>query len=461
MGLDTHADEDRRVGRRVEELVGGPVVSLLRETRWRPSWIATVRLPGKDIAIYVRGDRGEGYTYPLAYEANVLDILEQNGIPVPHVYGMCENPPAIVMDCVPGERQMTGLVNDEARRAVIDDYIAAIARMHRIDICQFEQRGLRNPPDPGDLQQNQHRVNVDFYRTLKSRPEPLVEFVLLWMDRNVPRHRSRRSFVTYDAGQFLTHEGRVSAIYDLEVAHINDPLVDLGGWRIRNTFEPLYDLGYMYREYARLMGEDIDYDVINYHVMALSISTSLCIAKQITQPLDTAVNWLVWEVAGTRMALTAMADILKIDLVAPHRPEPQRSARSHAAESMKLAIDALPIDGADPSTSYRLAMASNLAAHLELVDHIGGAIDKANLDEVEALIGYRPASLAEADVALERYVLAAGPEKDIELLQLFFRRNERNRMLLPVFTEGVAAGDVGPFLDNALLPPMRDVMGDR
>jgi len=459
--LDKYTDEDRRVESCVEKLIGGAVVSLVRESRWRPSWIATVRLPGKDVAIYVRGDRGEGYSYPLDYEANVLEVLEENGVPVPHVYGMCEDPPAIVMDCVPGERQLTGLVSDESKRAVIDDYIAAIVRMHRIEVRQFEQRGLRNPPDPGDLQQNQHRVNVDFYRTLKARPEPLVEFVLRWMDRNVPRHRPQRSFVTYDSGQFLVDQGRVSAIYDLEVAHINDPLVDLGGWRIRDTFEPLYDLGYMYREYARLTGEDIDHDVINYHVMALSISTSLCIAKQITQPLDTAVNWLVWEVAGTRMALTAMADILKVDLGAPHRPEPQRSARSHAAESMKLAIHALPIDRADPSTSYRLAMASNLAAHLELVDHIGGAIDKVNLDEVEALIGYRPASLAEADVALEKYVLAAGPEKDVELLQLFFRRNERNRMLLPVFTEGVAAGDVSPFLDNALLPPMRDVMGDR
>jgi len=454
-------EEDGRVGRCVEKLVGGRVASLIRESRWRPSWIATVRLRDEDVAIYVRGDRGEGYSYPLSYEANVLGILEENGIPVPHVYGMCEDPPAIVMDCVPGERQMSGLVGDEIKRAVIDDYIAAIAKMHRIDVRQFEQRGLRNPPDPGDLQQNQHRANVDFYRSLKSRPEPLVEFVLLWMDRNVPRHRSQRSFVTYDAGQFLTHQGRVSAIYDLEVAHINDPLVDLGGWRVRNTFEPLYHLGYMYREYARLTGTDIDYDVINYHVMALSISTSLCIAKQITQPLDTAVNWLVWEVAGTRMGLTAMADILKVDLVAPRRPEPQRSARSHAAESMKLAIDALPLDRADPSAPYRRAMASNLAAHLELVDQIGGAIDKANLDEVEALIGYRTASLAEADVALEKYVLAAGPEKDVELLQLFFRRNERNRMLLPVFTEGVAAGDVSPFLDNALLPPMREVMGDR
>ena len=125
--MDKYTDEDRRVESCVEKLIGGAVVSLVRESRWRPSWIATVRLPGKDVAIYVRGDRGEGYTYPLAYEANVLDILEQNGIPVPHVYGMCEDPPAIVMDCVPGERQMTGLVNDEARRAVIDDYIAAIA----------------------------------------------------------------------------------------------------------------------------------------------------------------------------------------------------------------------------------------------------------------------------------------------------------------------------------------------
>jgi len=42
---------------------------------------------------------------------------------------------------------------------------------------------------------------------------------------------------------------------------------------------------------------------------------------------------------------------------------------------------------------------------------------------------------------------------------LFFRRNERNRMLLPVFSEEVAAGDVSPLLDNALLPRLKNVMG--
>lgn len=452
------ASEDQRVRQAIESHVGGTVTALARENRWRPSWIATVDCAGQEKSIYVRGDRGEGFTFPLAYEATVITILEANGIPVPHVYGMCEDPSAIIMDNVPGERQMSGLADDADKRAVIDQYIATMVHMHRLDIGQFVAAGLANPQDPGELQHNFHRINVGFYRKLKSRPEPLVEFVLKWMERNVPRHRTQRSFVTYDAGQFLVDHGRVSALYDFEVAHINDPLVDLGGWRVRNAFEPLYDLGYMFRKYGELSGKALDFDVINYHALALSISTSLCIAQQITQPLDTAVNWLVWEVAGTRFALSAMADILNVRLVAPECPTPVRSPRSHAAESMKLAIAAIPVDHGNPTASYRTAMALNLAAHLELVDHIGAAIDAANLDEVAGLIGHRPATIAEADSALEQFVLAAGPEHDRELLQLFFRRNERNRMLLPEFTEAVAAGDVGPFLENTLLPRMCDVM---
>jgi len=74
------------------------------------------------------------------------------------------------------------------------------------------------------------------------------------------------------------------------------------------------------------------------------------------------------------------------------------------------------------------------------------------------LVGYRPSTSSEADAALEKFVLSAGPEYDTELLQLFFRRNERNRMLLPVFTEAVAAGDIGPYLENAYLPRLRDVL---
>jgi len=452
--------EDRKVSESVARLLGGTVTALQRQSRWRPTWIASARKDGEDRQIHVRGDRGEGYSFPLAYEATVLKVLEESGIPVPHVYGMCEDPPAIVMDQMPGERQLSGLTSDEERRQAIDDYIAIMARMHRIDVSRFEQHGLRNPEDPAELQQNYHRINLGFYKTLKSRPEPLVEFVLKWMDLNVPRHRSQRSFVTYDAGQFLVDKGRVSALYDLETAHINDPLVDLGGWRVRNVFEPLYDLGYMYRKYASLTGTELDYDVINYHVMALSISTCLCIARQITMPLDTAVNWLVWEVSGCRIALTAMADIMDVDLEMPRRPEPVRSARSHAAESMKLAIDAIPVDGNDPSTGYHRAMALNLAAHLELVDQIGAAIDADNLDDVAAFIGYRPATTALADAELEKFVLEAGPEHDADLLRLFFRRNERNRMLLPVFKEEVAAGDISPYLENAFLPRLRDVMGD-
>ncbi len=71
----------------------------------------TVSKDGAEKSIYVRGVRGEGSSFPLAYETTVLQVLE-NGIPVPHVYGMCEDAQAIIMDNVTGGRQMTGVTTD-------------------------------------------------------------------------------------------------------------------------------------------------------------------------------------------------------------------------------------------------------------------------------------------------------------------------------------------------------------
>lgn len=46
MGLDK-IDEEVRVRRRVAELIGGEVTALVRESRWRPSWVAEVERDGK------------------------------------------------------------------------------------------------------------------------------------------------------------------------------------------------------------------------------------------------------------------------------------------------------------------------------------------------------------------------------------------------------------------------------
>jgi aminoglycoside phosphotransferase (APT) family kinase protein len=450
-------DAERKLRQWLETELDAQVVSLVRQDRWRPSWDAKVVRGQEELSLYLRGDRGQGYSFPLSYEADVMRLLEKNGIPVPHVFGMSDDPEAIIMTNVPGERQLSGITDPIERRRVIDEYIGIMASMHAIDISQFEEAGFANPADAGESQQNFHRISVNFYRNLKARPEPFIEWVLAWMDRNVPRHRTERSFVTYDAGQFLVDKGRVSAVYDFEIAHINDPMVDLAGWRVRNAFEPLEDIGYMYRKYERLTGRTIDCDVINYHVMALSLAANLAIAGQLATPSAESGIWRVWEVAGARYTLSAMADILGVALEAVPAPAPLRSSNSVAAEAMKTAIEALPL--ADGS-SYQRKMALLLAEHLRLVDLYGAAIDRQNIDDVENVIGWRPSTSLEGDQALEDYVKTAGREDDERLIGLFHRRIERRRMLLPSFEgeQPLAPGDVSPFIDQCHVPPLRSVL---
>ncbi len=42
--------------------------------------------------------------YWIADERRVHDLLESNGIPVPHVYGYCDDPYVMLMDRLPRQR---------------------------------------------------------------------------------------------------------------------------------------------------------------------------------------------------------------------------------------------------------------------------------------------------------------------------------------------------------------------
>lgn len=454
---DQAGDDERRLAAWVDQHIGGTLTALTRNSRWRPSWTAVVDQQGTRRTLHIRGDRGHGYSYPVTYEAAILGVLEANGIPVPHVYGLCEEPVAIVMDHVDGSGQLSGIDDPEIRRSVIDQYVDILVAIHDIDVAAFEHVGVRNPADPVDLQMSFHRDRRRIYREqLKSRPDPFIEFVELWLDRNVPQDRTARSFVTFDAGQFLVQDGRVVALYDFEISHINDPLADLAGLRVRNTFESLGDLGYILSAYQDRTGAVLDLAVINFHTAVLAIASNQAIARLATQPLPDAINWRIWEVSGSRIAISAIADAMGIELdpVEPASGAPGRPAV--ATRAMAAAVDAIDVTGAG---SYQRRMASYLARHLALVEQYGDEVEVLNLDDAAALLGHRPTSAEQADELLERCVRESGPERDHEFLTLFHRRTERKRQLLPEFDPATAAaGDVGPYLDRCHLPPLSTVL---
>src|ERR1700722_6548138 len=119
-------DEDK-LRRRIEALTGGRVVAMERQVRLRPAWFVKVERSDGMLNIHVRGDRkSDILPFPeLRREADVLQVLEQHGIPVPHIYGMCDDPNAIIMEAVPGTRDVSLAATVEERRSVARQFIEA------------------------------------------------------------------------------------------------------------------------------------------------------------------------------------------------------------------------------------------------------------------------------------------------------------------------------------------------
>jgi hypothetical protein len=96
---------------------------------------------------------------------------------------------------------------------------------------------------------------------------------------------------------------------------------------------------------------------------------------------------------------------------------------------------------ADDYSAYhqeKLGMAARYAA---LREAWAGAFQAEYLAEVEELTGRRAASEWEADLVLEAFVQAAGPELDVPLLKLLHRR--ARRLMLPVERAGGRPAGIG------------------
>ena len=414
---------------RVESLVGGRIVGAESQERWRPAWFLEVERPsGERASVYFRGDRGveQHGVYPLEHEYEVMRVLEAHGIPVPHIYGFCDEPRGIVMEKAPGRANLATAVDEAERRAVLDHYIEILAAMHRIPTAAFAHLDLPLPATPEALALGDLPRWEKSFRARKKQPEPLIEFVLRWLHEEAPRHRSRATFLAGDAGQFLFDAGRVTRVIDLELAYLGDPLADLAGMMSRDLSEPLGDLSRGFRRYGELMGEPVDLPTVLYHAVRFAIVTPLATAP-LTQSPPPGLNYVQyrgWELVYGRGAIDAIAQREGVALEAPALPEP---ASTRASPAFAHAVALLK----GPATKgYEADVSLRLAQHLAEVDRLGPALEAQDLDEVSALLGRGVTSWSEADAALEAFVLGAPRARIADVLRILYRRTLRQEALL-------------------------------
>ena len=236
----------------ISKNLGGQVQEVTRLERWRPQWKVSYSV-GDDLqAVLVRGDRPNAGKHDLRFEMEVMEVLEANGIKVPHIYGWMETPKAFVMAWIETEDRAPGMLHtaienpttmsDERWQAMLS-YMGDLAKVHAVPVTEFAHiKQLSNPPQtPSDIAL---RATEKMYQAgvYTNNIDTTFEFLQFWLRRNVPEHRTTASFIAGDAGQFMSAGTEVLALLDFEIANIGDTHWDLACFRGRHPYENMGDI---------------------------------------------------------------------------------------------------------------------------------------------------------------------------------------------------------------------------
>jgi hypothetical protein len=416
----------------VEDVTGGRIVKLERQVRWRPAWFADVEKDGVILSLHLRGDRtGDVAIFPdLKREADIIEILHTHGVPVPKIYGYCVNPPCIVMDALPGTRDMADAANDATRVAIGRDYMAAVALMHSLPLEPFVAAGMDRPTTAQDIALVGLRAYMPLYLRTKSKPEPLLEFLIQWLKRNVPSHRNKAAFIQFDSGQFHLKDGKMTGLYDFEFSMIGDPMVDIATMAMRDSVEPLGSpLADLCRHYEAVSGELIDEGAVTFHILQFATLGTMQFAGTIGKPVpgDPHAVYLLFDLALRQVILRALAKLLGAE--APTlEPLPVGDGRN-AALIAQLADTVASIQGAEPIDDDRKTQARDLIEWLTHRDRMGGVAVARDLSDVSAYLQQDFDDWVIAEAALEVHVRQAGQDQDVVLFHLFSKLEGRRMQM--------------------------------
>jgi aminoglycoside phosphotransferase (APT) family kinase protein len=425
----------------VRENLGGEVREIERTARWRPQWKVTYAKGDRTDTVFVRGDRPIASKDGLRFEMQVMQVLEANGIKVPHIYGWMDSPKAFVMEYIDTEDRAPGMLHTaiENPDVMTDDrwqamlgYMEHLAQMHRLPVSEFTHiKGMR------DLETAEEIALGETERYYRSGVKtgvidaPLA-FLQSWLRRNVPRHRTQASFIAGDAGQFMSRGAEVLAVTDLEIACIGDTHWDLACFRGRHPYENMGDIPALYRRYAEVSGTEVDLPVVGYHTVNF-LQLSAIAAKWFMVPESMGANWIegILEYASiSRRALEAIAELHEIELDYDlHLPESGIDPLE-ASGLTKLVID---IDRLPTSSAFQPWERDLLGAIPRFLLNHGRYRDwfeAATVADIRRMTGRSYENLADADAAVRERIDAGDPARDDELVRILHRRALRLSMII-------------------------------
>ncbi|MEV1133921.1 phosphotransferase family protein [Rhodococcus coprophilus] len=400
----------------VERLTGGAS----RET-WSLTTKSDPALPPE--LILRRDPPGREDPGRMSMEAAAFVEAGRVGVPVPEIVDNSGGEPLpgigsyLVMSRLPGEALPQRLLRDErfgsVRARLPYDLGRTLGRLHRMDPVAVP--GL---PDHDPLE----FLLGEYTRT--GGPLPALEAAFSWLRDNRPP-ATRKSVVHGDFrnGNILVDEDGIRGVLDWELAHLGDPMEDLG-WLCTKTWRfgsphPVGGFGSrddLFRGYADESGVSPDPDVVHWWEVFGSLRWAVICRMQAMRADDGGDNTLELLAIGRRVAECErdLLDLLGVpasatgDVVrAGDDPADDLFGTPRIGELLR-AVQDFVVDasaGADPRSVYRSRVAAHVLGIAARESEVGYALREEFRTRLGEL-GYRTESelalgLRAGDITLE------------------------------------------------------------
>ena len=212
----------------------------------------------------------------LAVEARLMQVARAHGVPEPEVHYVLGPQDGIgagfIMQWLDGEALGARIVKapelDEIRPQLARLFGETLARIHRIDLTATGLgQQLKHLSPEAYVRQTWER-----YQTFDT-PQPMIDFTAQWLLNNLPTNYTP-SLVHNDFrnGNVMVDNSGIVAVLDWEVAHIGDPMRDLGwmlthSWRFGRAHLPVGGFGEsedFFAGYESVAGRRVDRQSVKF-----------------------------------------------------------------------------------------------------------------------------------------------------------------------------------------------------
>jgi aminoglycoside phosphotransferase (APT) family kinase protein len=214
--------------------------------------------PAATLPLVLRSDPQEGPQGLMdrSLEYRVIEAAYAEGVLAPKPYFLGDDSlgvPFFIMERIDGETIPRRLFREpsygQARQVMARQLGARLARIHRVPIEKYSLGSLPAPQAGNSPAEEEINRYEQMYQTMAREPHPTFELAFRWLRQHLPQKQERvLVHGDYRMGNIIFGPEGVRAILDWELAHIGDPLEDLGwicvrSWRFGNDHLPVGGVG--------------------------------------------------------------------------------------------------------------------------------------------------------------------------------------------------------------------------